>query len=99
MSKFPTKHLRYKRGFIYLIEIPPTVRGERRFKIGAASNYERRFKQLTREYCAIEPLHVIPTDDMAALEASLHNQYSSKWVHKEIFALDTDDIQQIKGLA
>lgn len=70
------------------------------YKIGKTSRYQRRKKQLMREFHveAIYVIHLIATDDMHKLEKELHKRYATKWLSREFFNLDSKDIAELKLL-
>lgn len=86
---------RGKFGYVYLIR---SASGH--YKIGRTKDPKNRMKtfgiQLPFE---VEYLCLIETVDMKALEMSLHEQFASKRVNGEWFALDAEDVEYIKDMA
>jgi hypothetical protein len=80
---------------VYLLQSPSAY-----YKIGRTKSPETRLKSLgvTLPF-EIELTALIPTDDMYILEQSLHERYASKRANGEWFALDSSDVEYIKGLA
>lgn len=81
-------------GFVYLIE----CRGLH--KIGMTNSIPRRMRELEKKWRMdkYEIVHVITSDDMIYLEATLHRRYIDKCVHAEWFNLTSDDVAWIVRL-
>lgn len=82
-------------GFVYVLSAP-----NHRCKIGRTQDPNSRLRQL--EHASpyeLEPLVLIKTDNMYALEKRLHLKYVEKRVRGEWFELDSKDIEYLKGLA
>jgi len=82
-----------KAGYVYLLKAGPYC------KIGVSADVSKRIEQLaTLPPFDIDLLHTIPTDDMYALESTLHERFADKRKNGEWFELDQDDVEYIKGL-
>lgn len=82
-------------GFVYLIRVPRT----RRYKIGMTYDMNERLADLQRN--SPEPptlVHVIQTDDPAAIEAYWHRRFENQRIRKEWFELASADEQAFKCL-
>lgn len=81
-------------GYVYLIQSPSGA-----YKIGRTKDPANRSKtfgvQLPFE---VEFLALIATEDMIALESSLHAIYAEQRINGEWFALDAEDVAHIKSL-
>lgn len=85
----------WRAGYVYLIQSPTGA-----YKIGRTSNPDDRMKTFSVKLpFEVEYVCLIPTPDMYGFEAQLHDHFASKRVNGEWFALDTDDVEYIKGLA
>jgi hypothetical protein len=74
-------------GFIYLIH----ATGSGRYKIGLASNVQKRMRQLSKQ--SAFPLALIashPSDDMFRDESAWHKLFEKQRVHGEWFELSTE---------
>lgn len=85
-----------KAGYVYLIK---EVNGAH-YKIGLSNKPQDRFHTfgITLPF-KVEPVCIIPTQDMQRLEETLHAQFADKNAGGEWFLLTPDDVEYIKGLA
>jgi hypothetical protein len=80
-------------GYVYVIQAGPY------YKIGVSRKVSRRIRQLsTLPPFDLELVCTIKTDDMFALERTLHEKFSSKRINGEWFSLSDSDVQFIKSL-
>lgn len=80
----------YGPGWVYLIA------GDGAHKIGLATDPEARLSNLqTASHKQLAMVHKIKTNNMRALEASLHQKYADKRLNGEWFALDPADVAEI----
>lgn len=101
-SKQPIKPKREKlqaardrAGYVYLIQSPTG-----KHKIGRTVNPADRMKTFTVKLpFEVAYVCVIATEDMYALERTLHRKFKNQRVNGEWFDLSADDIEYIKGLA
>lgn len=83
-------------GYVYLLK---EINGPH-FKIGVTAYPEDRMKVFAvRLPYRVEYACLIPSADMYALEAELHNKFADKRVDGEWFALSSDDVAYMVGLA
>lgn len=82
-------------GYVYLLQSPTSA-----YKIGRTRDPNNRMRtfgvQLPFE---VDFICVIKTGDMYELERRLHERYADKRIRGEWFALDSEDVEYIKGLA
>lgn len=84
-----------KAGFVYVVK---QVGGDH-YKIGRTADPDDRLRTFNVKLpFPVEFEILIKCDDMYKLESDLHYQYASKRVRGEWFALDTDDLEAIRGL-
>ena len=101
-SKQPIKPKREKlqaardrAGYVYLIQSPTG-----KHKIGRTVNPADRMRTFTVKLpFEVAYVCVIATEDMYALERTLHRKFKNQRVNGEWFDLSADDIEYIKGLA
>jgi hypothetical protein len=81
-------------GYVYLI-----VSEMGQYKIGKTNNPKHRSKMfgLTLPF-NVELIHLIETDDMGMLEASLHDRFAPNRINGEWFDLTPEDVSYIKSL-
>jgi hypothetical protein len=81
------------RGYVYLLR-----HGSRReYKIGRTNNPIRREGEIEVELPqAIEPIHVIETDDPSGIEAYWHRRFAEKRLKNEWFALTAAEVRAFK---
>lgn len=86
---------RDRSGFVYLIQAP-----DGSFKIGRSKNVRDRVKTFNVKLpFDVEFLHLIETEDMYALEKSLHRRFASKRLRgSEFFQLSSRDVDYICSL-
>lgn len=78
-------------GYVYLLH------HDGLYKIGMAEKLSRRLTQISPVMPhEVTLVHSIKTNDMIGLEAELHEQYASKRMNGEWFALNDKDVQAIK---
>lgn len=91
-----TKRKVDRSGYVYLLR---EVNGAH-FKIGKTNNPESRMNTFAVKLpFKVEFECVIKTDNMTALELSLHTRFADKRIDGEWFALNPADVEYIKGLA
>jgi len=80
-------------GYVYLFR-----HGSRReYKIGRTNNPMRREGEIGVELPqALDPIHVIETDDPAGIETYWHRRFSEKRLKNEWFALTAADVRAFK---
>lgn len=84
-----------KAGYVYLIQSPTQA-----YKIGRTVNPDNRMRTFAVKLpFEVEYICLIATNDMKQLEFDLHKMFDSKRIRGEWFALNTDDVEYIKGLA
>ncbi len=81
------------KGYVYLISD-----GNGCYKIGKTKQPSERLKTLRIGSPRLEYVALIPTNDMTALETSLHEIYRGARAVGEWFDLTPDDVMQIKAL-
>lgn len=85
-----------RQGFVYLLR---EINGPH-YKIGRTNNPSNRDRTFGIKLpYKVEYEAVIKTDDMYTLEAELRERFEDKQVNGEWFALSSDDVAYIKGLA
>lgn len=83
-----------KVGYIYLMKSENGL-----YKIGRALNIENRLKGLNREIpIKVEIIHYYRADDYTGEEIRLHKLYADQRVKYEWFALNDEQVQEIKSL-
>lgn len=83
-----------KYGYVYLIKSPKNY-----YKIGRTKNPKDRRRTFSVKLpFEVEFLCLIQTNDMYALERTLHKHFKSKRVNGEWFKLDLEDLNKIKSL-
>lgn len=81
-------------GFVYLLEC------NCKYKIGYAKNVQSRVSSMqSSSPDEITVVCTIPTADMRELERLLHEKYAEKRLSGEWFALNSSDVEYIRGLA
>lgn len=86
----------YRNGYVYLIK---TLTDETLYKIGRTNNPSRRIRKFNVVMpFAIEAVCIIKTDNMYALETSLHRRFATQRLDGEFFRLTLEDFQYIKSL-
>ena len=81
-----------KAGYVYLLH------HDGLHKIGRTKSVPNRRTQIVAKMPhEVTLIHSIKTDDMVGLEALLHERYAEKRMNGEWFALNYDDIQDIRN--
>lgn len=89
--------IRNRSGYVYLLSAPHDLT---LFKIGRTSNPQNRLRTFNIKLpFAVEYICTIKTDDMYALESTLHRKFASKRLDGEWFRLTSEDVDYIKGLS
>jgi len=88
------KHQRQKRGYVYLLRADNGL-----YKIGKTNYLDRRITDLSIKLpYKLDLIHSIESENMDALEQSLHERFADKRVRDEWFALNAEDVEFIKAL-
>lgn len=90
--KTPTTHMD---GYVYILESANGL-----YKIGRASNAERRIKNIwTQSPVDLWAVCIIKTENRYELECQLHERFRSQRVKGEWFALTPEDVEYVKHFA
>lgn len=89
-----TKRKESKPGFVYLIRSEKT----KLYKIGRATNPQRRLQTLARDDKSLNLMHVIPCHNFVCAELDLHEDYDEKRMTGEWFDLSDHDVEVIKAI-
>lgn len=85
---------RARPGYVYVLRSPTGA-----FKIGYASDPADRLRTFTVKLpFEVEYELLIKTDDMRGLEAELHEYHADKRINGEWFALDANDLAELRKL-
>jgi hypothetical protein len=85
---------RNKPGYVYVLRSPTGA-----YKIGLSRNPQHRLETFTVKLpFEVEYDTLIKTDDMRGLEAELHARYAHKHINGEWFALDADDLAELRAM-
>jgi len=81
--------------FVYFIKNTETTR----FKIGRTQNVEERLCQLqTGNDCPLIIYKIIPSENSAELETSLHNKFAEYHIRGEWFAISEEQVNLVKSI-
>lgn len=95
-AKAKSKGRKLRSGDVYLIR----AKGTNRHKIGCTTNLESRLKSLrVKNPYELELIHSISSNDIEALEKSLHEQFAQYRTHSEWFELNEAAVMEFCSLS